>query len=66
MCLNGPPEAKNVITERLRVTPFCLGAMTFGEDWGWDRALAESETIVARFLERGGNCVDTANVSATD
>ena len=19
----------------LRVSPFCLGAMTFGEDWGW-------------------------------
>jgi aryl-alcohol dehydrogenase-like predicted oxidoreductase len=21
----------------LRVSPFCLGAMTFGEDWGWER-----------------------------
>ena len=46
----------------LRVSPFCLGAMTFGEDWGWGSSVAESETIIARFLERGGNFIDTANV----
>jgi aryl-alcohol dehydrogenase-like predicted oxidoreductase len=46
----------------LRVSPFCLGAMTFGEDWGWGSSVAESETIMARFLERGGNFIDTANV----
>src|SRR5882672_2799009 len=46
----------------LRVSPFCLGAMTFGEDWEWGSSVAESEAIIARFLERGGNFIDTANV----
>ena len=46
----------------LRVSPFCLGAMTFGEDWGWGSDVATSEAILARYFERGGNFVDTANV----
>lgn len=46
----------------LRVSPFCLGAMTFGEDWGWGSSVTDSEAILARFRERGGNFVDTANV----
>ncbi|MEY2469704.1 MAG: hypothetical protein QOF21_2402, partial [Actinomycetota bacterium] len=46
----------------LRVSPFCLGAMTFGDDWGWGASAAESEAILSHFLERGGNFVDTANV----
>ncbi len=46
----------------LRVSPLCLGAMTFGEDWGWGSSVSESETIIARFLERGGNFIDTANL----
>jgi len=45
----------------LRVSPFCLGAMTFGEDWGWGSPVTESEAIISRFLERGGNFIDTAN-----
>jgi len=46
----------------LRVSPFCLGAMTFGEDWGWGASAAASEAIIGRFIERGGNFIDTANV----
>jgi aryl-alcohol dehydrogenase-like predicted oxidoreductase len=46
----------------LRVSPFCLGAMTFGEDWGWGSSVAESEAIISRFMEGGGNFIDTANV----
>src|SRR5260221_2595211 len=46
----------------LRVSPFCLGAMTFGEDWGWGSSVAESESIISRYMERGGNFIDTANV----
>jgi aryl-alcohol dehydrogenase-like predicted oxidoreductase len=46
----------------LRVSPFCLGAMTFGEDWGWGSSVAESEGIISRFMECGGNFIDTANV----
>ncbi|MGE3176253.1 MAG: aldo/keto reductase [Vicinamibacterales bacterium] len=45
----------------LRVSPLCLGAMTFGEEWGWGATVAESEAVLARFLDRGGNFIDTAN-----
>ena len=45
----------------LRVSPFCLGAMTFGADLGWGSSVAESEAIMDRFVERGGNFIDTAN-----
>jgi aryl-alcohol dehydrogenase-like predicted oxidoreductase len=46
----------------LRVSPFCLGAMTFGEDWNWGSSVAESEAVMARYFEKGGNFLDTANV----
>jgi aryl-alcohol dehydrogenase-like predicted oxidoreductase len=39
----------------------CLGAMTFGEEWGFGSSVTESESILARYLERGGNFIDTAN-----
>ncbi len=45
----------------LRVSPFCLGAMTFGEDLGWGSSAEESQQIIDRFIERGGNFIDTAN-----
>lgn len=45
----------------LRVSPFCLGAMTFGEEWGWGSTVAESDAVLSRFLDRGGNFIDTAN-----
>jgi aryl-alcohol dehydrogenase-like predicted oxidoreductase len=45
----------------LRVSPLCLGAMTFGEDLGWGSSVEESETIIDRYLELGGNFIDTAN-----
>ncbi len=45
----------------LRVSPFCLGTMTFGEDWGWGSPVADSEAILSRYLELGGNFLDTAN-----
>ena len=46
----------------LRVSPFCLGSMTFGEDFGWGASVADSETMIAAYLERGGNFIDTANI----
>ena len=46
----------------LRVSPLCLGAMTFGEDLGWGSSVKDSEAILDRYLERGGNFVDTANM----
>ena len=45
----------------LRVSPLCLGAMTFGEDWSWGSSVKDSEEILDRYLERGGNFIDTAN-----
>jgi aryl-alcohol dehydrogenase-like predicted oxidoreductase len=46
----------------LRVSPFALGAMTFGADPGAAGAtVAESERILATYLDRGGNFIDTAN-----
>jgi aryl-alcohol dehydrogenase-like predicted oxidoreductase len=45
----------------LRVSPLCLGTMTFGEDWGWGSSVKDSEAILDAFIERGGNFIDTAN-----
>jgi len=45
----------------LRVSPLCLGAMTFGEDLGWGTSVEESQRIMDRFIELGGNFIDTAN-----
>jgi aryl-alcohol dehydrogenase-like predicted oxidoreductase len=49
----------------LRVSPFALGAMTFGTDPGSSGCdVEESEKILATYLDRGGNFVDTANFYA--
>jgi aryl-alcohol dehydrogenase-like predicted oxidoreductase len=45
----------------LRVSELALGAMTFGEGWGWGASKQASERILRRFAELGGNFVDTAN-----
>lgn len=45
----------------LKVSNLCLGAMTFGNSsWGCDEATARK--IVDRFLDAGGNFIDTADV----
>ena len=46
----------------LRVSRLCLGAMTFGEDLGWGSSVEESRRIIDRFIELGGNFIDTANL----
>jgi aryl-alcohol dehydrogenase-like predicted oxidoreductase len=44
----------------LRVSEICLGAMTFGtEGWGCDER--ESLALVDRFVDAGGNFIDTAD-----
>jgi aryl-alcohol dehydrogenase-like predicted oxidoreductase len=45
----------------LRVSPLCLGTMTFGEDLGWGSSVEESQQIIDRYIELGGNFIDTAN-----
>jgi aryl-alcohol dehydrogenase-like predicted oxidoreductase len=45
----------------LKVSELCLGTMTFGEEWGWGASREESRRIYDRYLEAGGNFIDTAN-----
>jgi aryl-alcohol dehydrogenase-like predicted oxidoreductase len=45
----------------LRVSPLCLGTMTFGTEWGWGADEESSRAIFNRYLEKGGNFVDTAD-----
>jgi aryl-alcohol dehydrogenase-like predicted oxidoreductase len=45
----------------LRVSPLCLGTMTFGEDLGWGSSVDESQQILDRYIAAGGNFIDTAN-----
>jgi len=45
----------------LRVSPMCLGAMSFGADTGIGAEVGESEAMLTAYLERGGNFIDTAN-----
>ena len=46
----------------LRVSPLCLGTMTFGMEWGWGSTPEESRTILDHYCEQGGNFLDTANI----
>jgi len=47
----------------LRVSELCLGAMTFGQKrGGWGAAAPESQAIFERFVQSGGNFIDTANM----
>ncbi len=45
----------------LRVSELCLGAMTFGKEWGYGADKACSKKIFDTFLKAGGNFIDTAN-----
>jgi aryl-alcohol dehydrogenase-like predicted oxidoreductase len=46
----------------LRVSPICLGAMTFGTEWNLGTDAAESDAMISQYLEAGGNFIDTANM----
>ena len=45
----------------LRVSELCLGAMTFGEEWGWGASKEECHKIFNAYIDAGGNFIDTAN-----
>lgn len=45
----------------LRVSPLALGAMTFGLATGWGSPKDLSHQMLARYLELGGNFIDTAD-----
>lgn len=44
----------------LRVSPLALGTMTFGADWGWGANADEARRLFDRYVDTGGNFVDTA------
>src|ERR1700704_2928811 len=46
----------------LRVSEAALGAMTFGEEWGWGSPKDEARKVYDAFREAGGNFIDTANL----
>lgn len=46
----------------LRVSPLCLGTMTFGLDWGWGSSVDDSRRILDTYIAKGGNFIDTANI----
>ncbi|WP_413115222.1 aldo/keto reductase [Streptomyces sp. CY1] len=45
----------------LRVSPLALGAATFGTESGWGTEQDEARKLFDRYVERGGNFIDTAN-----
>ncbi|MBV9176132.1 MAG: aldo/keto reductase, partial [Nitrososphaeraceae archaeon] len=45
----------------LRVSEICLGAMTFGEEWGWGASKEVSRNVFKEYVNAGGNFIDTAN-----
>ncbi|MFB2921459.1 MULTISPECIES: aldo/keto reductase [Aerosakkonema] len=45
----------------LRVSPLCLGTMTFGTEAGWGADKEESRKVFDLYVEEGGNFIDTAD-----
>lgn len=46
----------------LKVSRLALGAMTFGEDWGWGADESVSAAMFDAYVEKGGNFFDTADL----
>lgn len=46
----------------LKVSPLCLGTMTFGTGWGWGTDEAGAAALLDRYVDAGGNFVDTADL----
>ncbi len=46
----------------LKVSRFCLGAMTFGTEWGFGADAQDATAILDAYVGRGGNFLDTANI----
>jgi len=45
----------------LRVSPMCLGCMTFGQEWGFGCNKEDSKKLFDLYRSKGGNFYDTAN-----
>ncbi|MEM8872799.1 MAG: aldo/keto reductase [Planctomycetota bacterium] len=46
----------------LRVSPLCLGTMTFGTDWPIGAPEEDSRKVFDAYVDRGGNFIDTADI----
>src|SRR6266404_612413 len=46
----------------LRVSPLCLGTMTFGNEWGWGSEEQTARAVFDRYIDGGGNFIDTADL----
>jgi aryl-alcohol dehydrogenase-like predicted oxidoreductase len=46
----------------LRVSRLALGTMTFGTEWGWGADEKAARQLFDRYLEAGGNFIDTADL----
>jgi len=46
----------------LRVSPLCLGTMTFGNEWGWGSEEQIAHAIFDHYVDAGGNFIDTADL----
>lgn len=46
----------------LRVSPLCLGTMTFGPEWGWGCDVGTAKRVLDYYYDKGGNFIDTANI----
>jgi aryl-alcohol dehydrogenase-like predicted oxidoreductase len=46
----------------LRVSRLVMGGMTFGEEGGFGSNNAQSDQVLSKYLELGGNFIDTANI----
>jgi aryl-alcohol dehydrogenase-like predicted oxidoreductase len=46
----------------LRVSRLVMGAMTFGEEAGFGSDATQSGQVLSKYLELGGNFIDTANI----
>ena len=64
-----PPELPTALDQYrllgrtgLRVSPLCLGTMTFGDRWGWGADLDESRKQLSLYADKGGNFIDTADM----
>lgn len=45
----------------LRISPLALGTATFGTEWGWGAERDDARKLFDRYVESGGNFVDTAS-----
>jgi len=63
---SSPLGVHRVLSTRagIRVSPFCLGAMSIGDKWNQfmgSMSKEDSFKLLDAFFEKGGNFIDTAN-----